>query len=79
MPLMHSESLQDHDQMISLLQLKEVPDEKKSYVERTLKFAIEHQAIIQRFGRYPHRNRVLKKESTEKELAYLNKANTYGQ
>ena len=34
-------------------------------------YACEHHDIIERFGRFPHRNRILGRESTEEELAYL--------
>ena len=37
------------------------------------------QTIIERFGRYPHRNKVLGRESTPEELTYLQTADAYGQ
>ena len=39
--------------------------------EDTLRFEQRHQAIIERFGRYPHRNAILGRESTTEELAFL--------
>jgi len=43
-------------------------------------YAREHRGIVARFGRFPHRNEALGRESTEKELAYLaGDAPTYGQ
>lgn len=40
-------------------------------MEDTLRFELHHQAIIDRFGRYPHRNAILDRESTAEELAFL--------
>lgn len=37
------------------------------------------QTIIERFGRYPHRNKVLGRESTDAEEQYLQNADTFGQ
>ena len=34
-------------------------------------FEIQHMEVIQRFGRYPHRNGSLKRESTEEEKMYM--------
>ena len=35
-------------------------------------FAEHHKEIVRRFGRFPHRNEILGRESTEKEVEYLN-------
>ena len=35
------------------------------------KFALEHQVIIQQFGRFPHRNSILGRESTLEEVEFL--------
>ena len=40
-------------------------------MEDTLRFELHHQAIIARFGRYPHRNAILGRGSTPQELAFL--------
>jgi uncharacterized protein (DUF924 family) len=42
--------------------------------EDTLRCEQRHQAIIERFGRYPHRNAILGRESTPEELAFLSEA-----
>jgi len=39
--------------------------------EDTLRFELHHQAIIARFGRYPHRNAILGRGSSAEELAFL--------
>ena len=50
------------------------------YFTKLIKSAQEHDATIQRFGRYPHRNEILNRESTPEEIDYLkNGADTYGQ
>lgn len=61
MPLMHSESLADQDALLPLV--ADMPE--------TLKFAHIHRDIIVQFGRFPHRNRCLGRETTEAERAFL--------
>ena len=63
MPYMHSESRVVHAQAVQLF--------AQPGLEGNLRFALQHQAIIERFGRYPHRNAVLGRASTEEELAFL--------
>jgi len=63
MPFMHSESRQIHTQSLMLFKAEGMQDQLES--------AMQHQAIIERFGRYPHRNAVLGRQSTEEELAFL--------
>ena len=63
MPFMHSESLKVHQDAQSLF---ETPG-----LESTLAFEQKHLAIIKRFGRYPHRNKILNRISTEEEQRFL--------
>lgn len=63
MPFMHSESLTIHDVAVELY--------KSNGVQSNLDFEIKHRDIIERFGRYPHRNIILNRISTEEELAFL--------
>ena len=63
MPLMHSEDLSDHELAV---QLYEQPG-----LESNLDFEHQHKVIIERFGRYPHRNEILGRESTPEEIAFL--------
>jgi uncharacterized protein (DUF924 family) len=63
MPYMHSESLAIHDQALTLF--------GEPGLESNLGFEQRHRAIIERFGRYPHRNAVLGRTSTPAELAFL--------
>ena len=43
----------------------------QSGTEDTLRFELHHQAILARFGRYPHRNAILGRSSTAEELTFL--------
>lgn len=63
MPYMHSESLRVHDEAVRLFA---DPD-----LASNLDFEHRHRNIIQRFGRYPHRNAILKRRSTPDELRFL--------
>lgn len=63
MPYMHSESALIHAQAVQLF--------AEPGLENNLDFELRHQAIITRFGRYPHRNAVLGRVSTAEELAFL--------
>ena len=71
--LEHSESLADQDEAIrrfsELLPL--MPSTDCEHFTQSLNYARKHQAVIERFGRFPHRNEVLGRESTEEELAFL--------
>ncbi len=63
MPYMHSESRQIHDVAQSLF--------AATGNAATLAFEMKHKAIIERFGRYPHRNAILGRASTAEELVFL--------
>lgn len=71
MPYMHSEVLADQERAVMLF--------RSLGQEEALKFAIEHRDIVARFGRFPHRNRVLGRESGPEELAFLEEHEGYGQ
>ncbi len=63
MPFMHSESPGIHDLAVTLF--------SKIGMESNLEYELKHKAIIDRFGRYPHRNKILNRESTPEELEFL--------
>lgn len=63
LPYMHSESLAIHN---VALQLFDQPG-----LEGNLDFEIKHRDIIERFGRYPHRNEMLGRESSAEEIEFL--------
>lgn len=76
MPLEHAENLHAQQQCIQLLEaLKdEVPAQQQAMIESNLTFARAHEAVIKRFGRFPHRNQVLARTSTALELEYLHQS-----
>lgn len=63
MPFMHSESKLIHEFALKLFQRLGNPT--------NLEFEKKHKVIIDRFGRYPHRNQILGRESTDEELTFL--------
>ena len=63
MPLMHSEDLADQEMSIPLF--------RRFCGEKTEDFAIRHRDIIARFGRFPHRNEALSRQSTREEIEFL--------
>ena len=63
LPYMHSESRAIHEVAEQLFRERAPPSNHD--------FELRHKAIIDRFGRYPHRNAVLGRQSTEEELAFL--------
>ena len=62
LPFEHSESLADQDLSCELM---------KDFDAEQLRYAIRHREIIQRFGRFPHRNGLLGRESTAAEIEFL--------
>ncbi len=64
MPLMHSEHLADQDESVRLF--------TAAGLTENARFAEHHRGIVQHFGRFPHRNAALGRESTPAELEYLN-------
>ncbi|MGE0684789.1 MAG: DUF924 family protein [Candidatus Binatia bacterium] len=67
MPLMHSEDLIDQRQSVSLFQQLAQDDPLVDSVS----YALRHQEIIARFGRFPHRNAILSRSSTPEEIEFL--------
>ncbi len=80
-PFTHSESPLDQDRAVDTYgqMVDRVPDEWKPFVRSFAKHAKGHRDLIQRFGRFPHRNVVLRRESTTEENSYLLSAPRYGQ
>ena len=64
MPLMHSEQLADQEESVRLFDADPV-------LARNVPFAIDHRDIVARFGRFPHRNEILGRQTTEEEQAFL--------
>ena len=68
MPYMHSESLGIHNIAEELY--------TRHGVGITLEWEIKHKTIIERFGRYPHRNEILGRTSTKEEIDFLKQPNS---
>jgi len=65
MPFMHSESLKVHECALELF--------KQEGLEGSYQYELKHKVIIDRFGRYPHRNHILGRDSTPEEIIFLTK------
>ena len=63
LPFTHSEDLADQDRAVALYET--------FGPEANLKWARHHREIVRRFGRFPHRNAILGRESTPEEAAWL--------
>ncbi len=72
LPLEHSEDLNDQNRCVMLFQrlYEDCPVESKDIAKQYLKYATEHQAIIKQFSRFPHRNKILGRESTLAEIEF---------
>ncbi|TMP71503.1 DUF924 family protein [Pseudoalteromonas sp. S1608] len=68
MPFMHSESKLIHKEAVKLY--------KALGIKNNLDFEYQHKAIIDRFNRYPHRNKILGRDSTKEELEFLKQPNS---
>jgi len=64
MPFMHSEALADQQLALELFD--------QEGLEGNHRFAKHHYDIVARFGRFPHRNKILGRNSSDAELEYLN-------
>lgn len=75
MPLMHSEDMLIQDKsiecFINLTKQSTTPQTIAKMVSGSLDYAMKHYEIIKRFGRYPHRNYILGRESTPEEVQFL--------
>jgi len=73
LPLEHSESMDDHHRCVEIFDdlLDSAPESLKADAKNYLDFAKGHKAIVERFGRYPHRNETLGRPSTPEEIEFL--------
>jgi uncharacterized protein (DUF924 family) len=74
MPFMHSESLADQDRCVELFSSwrDELEGPLRAQVAGLLTYAEKHRDIVRRFGRFPHRNALLGRQSTPEENEFLN-------
>ena len=68
LPFMHSESIKIHEVAEMIY--------RQHGVQSSLEYELKHKAIIEKFGRYPHRNEVLGRKSTDEELDFLKQPNS---
>jgi len=68
MPFMHSESLLIHKQACQLY--------KNNGIASNYQFELKHLAIIEKFGRYPHRNKILNRQASVEEIEFLTQPNS---
>ncbi|WP_009632746.1 DUF924 family protein [Synechocystis sp. PCC 7509] len=67
LPFEHSENLGDQERCVELFAtLADDP-----YSANTIDYALRHKAVIERFGRFPHRNKILGRENTPAEAEFL--------
>ena len=81
-PFHHSEKVEEQDHGLELLNsLKErSPKAWHDYIEKSIEGWTRHHRIISQFGRFPHRNHILKRESTSEEKIFLKKnGRSFGQ
>lgn len=73
MPLQHAESLEVQDESVAAFRrlANEAPAELGTFFQGALDYALRHRQIVQRFGRFPHRNAVLGRPSTPEECGWL--------
>lgn len=73
MPFQHAENLDDQNQGVAAYQDLAIacPEEWKNIIESICDFAKRHRAAIEKFGRFPHRNQALNRQTTEAESIYL--------
>jgi len=80
-PLMHAEDLALQERCVECFASlhENSPPALREKLAGNLHFAIEHRDTIQRFGRFPHRNAALRRESSAEEVLFLTNGPRYGQ
>jgi len=77
LPFGHSEALADQDRAVALFEsIPEGPDFDVEARAGSIRSAHRHREIIARFGRFPHRNAALGRETTPEEAAFLREPNS---
>ena len=81
LPLEHAEDIDDQEHALQLFRAlakqagKDAPESKTTFDEYAL-FCQRHHAVIARFGRFPHRNAILGRDSSAEEIAFLKEPNS---
>ncbi|MBL6749842.1 MAG: DUF924 domain-containing protein [Nevskia sp.] len=73
MPLMHSEAIADQARSVQLNEalIESAPDSCRPILRSYAAYARGHRDLVERFGRFPHRNAILGRPATDEEAAYL--------
>ncbi len=73
MPLMHAEDVAAQRECVAKFEglRDEAPPELRDYIQNGLEYARRHAEIVERFGRFPHRNAILGRTSSAEESAFL--------
>jgi uncharacterized protein (DUF924 family) len=73
MPLMHAEDVDLQHKCVAAFErlLKRAPEPLQKYIANCHDFAKKHAEIVERFGRFPHRNEILGRTSTPEETEFL--------
>ena len=73
LPLEHSESMEDQEQAVALFQelADSAGEQAREMFRGFLDYALRHREVVARFGRFPHRNRILGRASTAEEIEFL--------
>ena len=81
MPLMHAETLAQQDACVACFERLHAgaPDGTRDILAENLRYAVLHRDIVAQFGRFPHRNAVLGRESTAAEIEFLKDGPRFGQ
>jgi uncharacterized protein (DUF924 family) len=75
LPFMHAENKMTQEQSVELYKklVGDSPSSVKKYFSESLEFAKKHKEVIDKFGRFPHRNKDLGRESTKEEIEFIKK------
>lgn len=81
MPLMHAETLAQQEACVACIERLHAgaTGAVKDILADNLRYAVLHRDIVARFGRFPHRNAVLGRESTAAEIEFLKDGPRFGQ
>jgi uncharacterized protein (DUF924 family) len=73
LPYEHSENPADQERSVALFRawVETSPPEERARAEHHFEFILRHQEIVQRFGRFPHRNAALGRATTPEEAEFL--------
>ncbi|WP_018507679.1 DUF924 family protein [Thiobacillus thioparus] len=73
LPLEHAESLAMQDRSVALYETlaSEAAADERTLFDNFLDYARKHRDVVARFGRFPHRNAILGRHSSEEELEFL--------